>query len=81
MKLIKLTESQFRTLIGESGEAPSFDGGDLKEFGGSEVFTTANVTNADGEEEYGEMPTSDDFANTQTPQNWYRANIMRGTHS
>lgn len=81
MKVIKLRESQFRTLIGESGEAPSFDGGDLREFPGSEIFTTANVTNSDGEIEYGEMPTSDDYANTQTPQNWYRANAMRGMHS
>ena len=33
MKLIKLTESQFKTLLEANGvSAPNFEGGDIKEF-------------------------------------------------
>lgn len=33
MKLIKLTESQFKTLLEANGVgAPNFEGGDIKEF-------------------------------------------------
>lgn len=79
MKVIKLTENQLTKLINEIG-APSFDGGDLPEYRGSEVYTTANVSNEDGDDEFGHMPSSDEFANTQTPQNWYRANASKGTY-
>lgn len=72
MKLIKLTESQLKTLLEANGvTAPNFDGGDLKEFPGSEVSTTANVTNQDGELEYGKQPTSDEIAKIQTIQNYW----------
>lgn len=78
MKIIKLTESQFNTLLEANGvSAPNFDGGDLKEFPGSEVSTTSNITNQDGELEYGHMPTSDEFAKTQTIQNYW-ANAHKG---
>lgn len=72
MKLIKLTESQFKTLLEANGvSAPNFEGGDLKEFPGSEVSTTANVTNQDGELDYGKQPTSDEIAKMQTIQNYW----------
>ena len=48
---------------------PNFNGGDLKEYPGSEVSTTANETNQDGELEYGHMPTSDEFAKTHFSKN------------
>lgn len=47
---ITITESQFRMLI--ENEIASFNGGDLKEYPGSEVSPTANVATPDGEEEY-----------------------------
>ena len=78
MKLIKLTESQFKTLLEANGvSAPNFEGGDLKEFPGSEVSTTANVTNQDGELDYGKQPTSDEIAKMQTIQNYW-ANAHNG---
>ena len=78
MKIIKLTESQFKTILEANGVvAPNFDGGDLKEYPGSEVSTTANVTNHDGELEYGHMPTSDEFAKTQTIQNYWANSSLR----
>ena len=79
MKLIKLTESQLKTLLEANGvTAPNFDGGDLKEFPGSEVSTTANVTNQDGELEYGKQPTSDELAKIHTIQNyWANASLKK----
>ena len=78
MKLIKLTESQFKTLLEANGvSAPNFEGGDLKEFPGSEVSTTANVTNQDGELEYGKQPTSDEIAKIQTIQNYWANSSLR----
>lgn len=78
MKVIKLTESQFNTLLEANGvSAPNFDGGDLKEFPGSEVSTTANITNQDGELEYGKQPTSDEFAKMQTIQNYWANGSLR----
>ena len=43
MKIIKLTESQFKTILEANNGvvAPNFDGGDLKEYPGSEVSTTS----------------------------------------
>ena len=70
MKIIMISESQFNKLMeGEGACIPSFNGGNMKKYIGSEVSTTANVTNADGELEFGEQPTSDDFANQQAIQN------------
>lgn len=72
MKIIKLTESQFKNLLEANGvSAPNFEGGDIKEFPGSEVSTTSNVTSQDGELEYGKQPTSDEFAKIQTIQNYW----------
>lgn len=69
MKRIQLNEEQFRRLF-EAANVPNFNGGDIKEFPGSEVSTTASVHNDDGELEYGEMPDTDEFAKEQTPQQW-----------
>lgn len=73
MKIIKLNESQFQRIFegNTNGNVPSFNGGDIKEYPGSEVSTTSNITNSNGELEYGEQPTTDDFADQQTTQNYY----------
>lgn len=81
MKLIKLTESQFKTLLESNGaSAPDFKGGDLKEFPGSEVSTTANVTNQDGRLEYGKPIDTDMVQKTLTIQNYW-ANSMNRSKS
>ena len=75
MKVIKLNESQFQRLIEGNNEAPSFNNGDIKEYPGSEISTTTTITNANGDTEYGEQPTSDEFANQQTTQNYYASSM------
>jgi len=75
MKVIKLNESQFQRLIEGNNEVPSFNNGDIKEYPGSEISTTTTITNADGDTEYGEQPTSDEFANQQTTQNYYASTM------
>lgn len=76
MKVIRLTESQFHRLF-ESNAAPSFDDEDIKEYNGSEVSTTANVQDSDGNVKYGHMPDSDEFANKQTYQGFLNS---QGNH-
>lgn len=62
MKKIKLTEAQFHLLLKEAAasKAPDFKGGDIVEYPGSEVTTTAPVTNQNGDKEYGKLPTGDE---------------------
>ena len=82
MKIIKLNESQFQRIFeGQNGNIPAFNGGDLKEYPGSEVSTTTNITNSNGELEYGEQPTTDDFADQLTPQNYYLNGWRNSRHS
>jgi hypothetical protein len=78
MKIIKLNEEQFQRLFenNSSTNVPSFNGGDIKQYLGSEVSTTTTVTNADGELDYGEQPTTDDFAKQLTTQNYF-ANSLK----
>lgn len=83
MKIIKLNESQFQRIFeGQGGSnVPSFNGGDLKEYPGSEIMTTTHVTNSNGEIEYGEQPTTDDFADEMTPQNYFLSGWRNSRHS
>ena len=57
MKTIILNEESFRLML--ESLVPNLDGGDLKEYPGSEVSTTTYVTNSEDEYEYGEMPDTD----------------------
>lgn len=79
MKTIKINESQFYKIFEASdAKAPDFNGGDVHEFNGSEVATTANVTNIDGDETYGKQPTTDKLADDLTTQNFW-ASQMKGS--
>jgi hypothetical protein len=80
MKIIKLQESQFqRVFEGKNGnQVPSFNGGDMKEYNGSETKTTTNITNSNGDIEYGKQPTTDEFANQLTTQSYY-ANRLKNS--
>lgn len=81
MKTIKLTESQFNRLMEANGSgAPNFNGGDLKEYLGSEVSTTANISNQDGEMEYGKPMTTDELQDDMTVQNFW-ASLQNGRKS
>lgn len=66
MKTVTLNESQLFRLL--ENEVANFNGGDIKEFPGSVVSTTANVTNTDGEETYGEPTDTDKVSNDMTAQ-------------
>lgn len=66
MKIIKIHESQLQKIV-ENEINPST----VKEYPGSEVSTTSNVTDTNGEITFGEQPTTDDFANQQTPQSFF----------
>ena len=81
MKTIHLTESQFIRLMESNGISyPNYEGGDLKEFPGSEVFTTCNVTNSNGELEYGKPVDTDDVQDDLTIQNYWAA-TRTGSHT
>ena len=69
MKIIQLNEEQFLRLF-EDANVPNFNGGDIKEYPGSEVSSTSSVHDNDGELEYGIMPDTDKFSHQQTPQQW-----------
>ena len=71
MKIIKLNESQFQRIFeGQGGNVPAFNGGDLKEYPNSEVSTTTNITNSNGELEYGEQHDTNRVAKQVTQQNY-----------
>lgn len=81
MKTIKLNENQFIKLLESNGDgSPNFLNGDLKEYPSSEVTTTANVTNSDGELEYGKPTDTDKIQKTLAMQNFW-ANGRRGTRA
>jgi hypothetical protein len=80
MRTIRLTESQLHRLIEKVIGAPNFENGDVKEYNGSEVTTTCNVTNQDGEKEYGKPLTTDKFGSNLTTQNNYGLNTRTSNH-
>lgn len=78
MRII-VSENQFSRLLElTSHEAPTFNGGDIKEYPSHEVATTANVSTDDEDIEYGKPTTADKIQQTLTPQNyWYGRNGAR----
>lgn len=77
MKRIQISESQYSRLF-EAETVPMYDDGDIREYPGSEISTTAVVTSSDGEPEYGEQPVGDELGNTLTPQQWGARGGRRG---
>jgi hypothetical protein len=60
VKKITITEEQLHRLFEENtASGPTLNGGDLKEYPGSEVMTNANVTDSDGDLKYGKPKTAD----------------------
>ena len=78
-KTVILTESQWDMLLNllesDSG-APDYDDGDIKEFPGSEVSTTAVVHDTDGDPKYGKAPTTDKVAGELTNQRWMQQHLQ-----
>lgn len=70
---IFITEQQFNFLIETETTAPTLDGGDLKEYPGSEVSPTTNITTPNGDKTYGKpMKTgADRVAKKTSTQNNY----------
>jgi hypothetical protein len=74
MKIINLNESQYQRLFelsaGVSGlgdENPTSVPEDLPR---NQIFTTQPIHTKDGEQVPGNEPDTQDFADTQTPQQW-----------
>lgn len=77
MKTIRINESQFNRLLEvNDSDVPSFDGGDIKEFPGSEISATTNITDVEGNPKYGKPKTTDKIQNSLTTQNYF-GNINR----
>lgn len=80
MKTIRINEAQFQRLLEINGtEAPSFEGGDIKEFPGSEVSATTNISDVEGNPKYGKPKTTDKVQNDLTAQNYFINNSRRTT--
>lgn len=72
MKIVRLNENQLIKLLeSNTNSAPNFNNGDVKDFVGSEVTTTANVTTPDGETEYGKPTDTDKLQKTMAMQNFW----------
>lgn len=70
--IIRLTESQLHRLI---ENAPNFDGGDIKEYGGFEINPTKIITKQDGDKTYGKPKTTDKVQDDLATQNYYGLNV------
>ena len=82
MKVIKLTESQFRRLLESDNSVPSFDGGDVTEYNsGEKVTNSASVHDTDGNVEFGKQPDTDDVANQLSAQQWYANGTTNNNHA
>ena len=69
MKKILISEAQFARIF-EDNKVPDFNGGDIEEYPGAEVNTTAPVTNSDGDVEYGKPTTADKITRRLVPQQY-----------
>lgn len=71
-----MNETQFHRLFEVSdAKAPDFNGGDVKEYPGATVSTTANVSTLDGEETYGKQPTTDKISKQLSNQNFWSSQL------
>lgn len=79
MKRIKITESQFKKLFNEStNQAPNFNGGDTKQYVGSEVKNSAQIHNMNGDIVNGKEPTTDKISKEKSQTNYWLGNYGRG---
>lgn len=76
MKHIIINEHQFSILM-ENEAAPDFEDGDIKEYSGDEISTTATVQDDEGNPKYGKMHDTDQLGNFLTNQNWWLAGSRR----
>ncbi len=72
MKTIRINEEQFRRILEMNGSnAPSFEGGDIREYPGSEINATSNISDSEGNVKYGKPKTTDKIQKTLTTQNYW----------
>ena len=67
MRKIRITETQYKLLEETFGLSDS----KIKEFPGSEISTTTNVTDVNGEIKQGKPTKTDDVASNITAQSFY----------
>ena len=70
MKIINLTESQFKRLFEDGGDSKFLDGNDTTKKFGSEVSTQTVITDPEGDEKMSKPVNTDKFADMQSPQQW-----------
>lgn len=76
MKRIIISENQFKRLMvleANNDGAPTFDDTDIKEYPGSEVSATANITDIDGDMKYGDPTPTDKVQRSISPQSWWNS--------
>lgn len=82
MKKVSIQEGQLRNLMKRLMESSVSDGtfgkSNVGKIGNEEVTTSPTVTDKNGDDEYSDPMTSDDMADTMTPQQW---GVVRGRHS
>ena len=77
MKRIIMSEAQFQRLMEiTNGDAPTFDS-NVKEYQGSEVFATTNVTDMEGNPEFGDPQMTDKFSQSLSPQSYWNSRNRR----
>lgn len=82
MKKVSIQEEQLRRLMKNLTESSVGDGdfgkSNVKGIGNAEVTTSPIITNKNGDEDYSDPMTSDDMADTMSPQQW---GTVRGRQS
>lgn len=78
MKKIKITESQYKRIFESDGVVGLDANSDIKKYNPSEVSTTANITDPDGNTEYGKPIETDNVSKQMVIQNWW-SGPLKGT--
>ena len=70
MRIIKLTESQYRRIFESGGDSTLLDGNDDTSEFSSEVTNQAIITGKDGDDKYSNPVDTDKIAKQVSPQQW-----------
>lgn len=73
---ITITESQLELFRKLNESEVQLNGGNIKKYKGSEVETSATITDSDGEPKNGKDVYADEFAETQSNQNIWTGPIV-----
>ena len=76
MKQIIIIEHQL-SMLKENDASPDIEDGDIQEYCGHEISTTATVHDNEGSPKYGKMHDTDQLGNFLTNQNWWLSGSRR----